>query len=193
MRLSQNIQDAISEMRRGGAIVYPTDTVFGLGVNVMDTGAMRRLYRIKNRPLNKPVPIIINNLEQAKKIARINSRTEKILNRIWPGQVTVILLKKGESGTIGLRIPDHEVAQELAREFPITGTSANLSGQEPCTGVYQVLEHFKLHAPKPDLILNLELETKGNPSTVLDLTTGKPKILRISPVSKDILLKILKI
>lgn len=192
MQLTDNIQEAIVCMRLGGAIVYPTDTVFGLGVNALDSGAVRRLYRIKNRDFNKPVPIIINNLEQAKNLARINAKTEKILNAIWPGQVTVILTKKG-GGTIGLRIPDHEIAQELAKEFPITGTSANLSGEEPCTGIYQILEHFKNHAPKPDLILNLELETKGKPSTVLDLTTGKPKILRIGPVNKELLLKILKI
>lgn len=192
MRLSCSIQEAIDVMSRGGAVVYPTDTVFGLGVNALDKDAVKRLYLIKNRPSKKPVPIIIADIKAAKKIAFVNQKTEKILQAVWPGAVTVVLQKKG-GGTIGLRIPNHPVPIQLAQKFPITGTSANLSGQEPCKNIFEVQRQFQNHYPKPDLILDLNGEAKNQPSTVLDLTTSKPKILRIGPVNKTQLLELLKI
>lgn len=192
MKLSQNIEEAIDVMRRGGAVIYPTDTVFGLGVNALNETALIRLYKIKNRPLTKPVPIIVSDIEMAKKLAYINKKTEKILQAVWPGAVTVVLQKRGGS-TIGLRIPDHEVPQELSKEFPITGTSANITGHPVCETIFQVQREFENHAPKPDLILEFDREVQNKPSTVLDLTTDKPKILRIGPVNKKQLLKLLKI
>lgn len=192
MRLSDNIQEAINVMARGGAVVYPTDTVFGLGVNALDQNALNRLYRIKNRPKNRPVPIIVPDIKTAKKLAYINERTEKILEAIWPGPITVVLFKKS-GGTIGLRIPNHRVPLRLAEKFPITGTSANLSGQEPCQNIFQIQRQFQNHYPKPDLILDLNGQAKHQPSTVLDLTSAKPKILRVGPVSKAQLLELLKV
>jgi len=192
MKLSQDLNEAIDVMARGGAVVYPTDTVFGLGVHALDQDAVNRLYRIKNRPKSKPVPIIINNMCQAKSLAFINKKTEKVLQAVWPGQVTVILSRK-TGGTIGLRIPDHKVPQFLAQEFPITGTSANISGQKTCESIWEIQEQFKNCYPRPDLILDMERVAQNKPSTVLDLTTNKPKILRIGPVNKEQLLKILKL
>jgi len=192
MRLSCNIQEAIDVMARGGAIVYPTDTVFGLGVNALDQDAIRRLYRIKNRPFDRPMPIIVADIKMAKKLAYISDRTEKILKAVWPGPVTVILQRK-TGGTIGLRIPNHPVPIQLAQKFPITGTSANLSGEETGKNIFEVQRQFQNHHPQPDLILDLNGEIKNQPSTVLDLTTSKPKILRIGPVSKTQLLELLKI
>lgn len=192
MRLSCNIQEAIDVMTMGGAIVYPTDTVFGLGVNALDQDSLKLLYRIKNRPLDRPVPIIVADIKMAKKLAYISDRTEKILEAVWPGPVTVILQKKG-GGTIGLRIPNHPVPIQLAQKFPITGTSANLSGEEPCKNILEIQREFQNHYPQPDLILDLNGEIKNQPSTVLDLTTPKPKILRIGPVNKTQLLELLKI
>lgn len=192
MRLSCNIQEAIDVMARGGAIVYPTDTVFGLGVNALDQDSLKFLYRIKNRPLDRPVPIIVADIKMAKKLAYISNRTEKILEAVWPGAVTVILQKKG-GGTIGLRIPNHPVPIQLAQKFPITGTSANLSGKEICKNIFEIQRQFQNNYPQPDLILDLNGEIKNQPSTVLDLTTAKPKILRIGPVSKTQLLELLKI
>lgn len=191
MRLSCNIQEAIDVMARGGAVIYPTDTVFGLGVNALDQNAVKRLYLIKNRPLNRPVPIIVADIKMAKELAYINNRTEKILEAVWPGAVTVILRKKG-NGTIGLRIPNHPVPIQLAQKFPITGTSANLSGEEPGKNIFQIQRQFQNHYPQPDLILDLNGETKNQPSTVLDLTTQKPKVLRVGPVNKTQLLALLK-
>jgi len=192
MRLSCNIQEAIDVMARGGAVIYPTDTVFGLGVNALDREAIRRLYRIKNRPLNRPMPVIVADIKMAKKLAYINDKTEKILEAVWPGAVTVILQKK-DGGTIGLRIPNHPVPIQLAQNFPITGTSANLSGEETGKNIFQVQRHFQNHYPQPDLILDLDGGIRNQPSTVLDLTTPKPKIMRIGPVNKTQLLELLKI
>lgn len=192
MKLSQDINEAIGVMRRGGTVVYPTDTVFGLGANALDNEAVKRVYQIKNRPLDKQVPVIIPSIAIAKKLAYINTKTEKILKAIWPGVVTVILFKKS-NGTIGLRIPDHPVPIQLAKEFPIIGTSANVSGQPTCQTIFEVQQQFASRYPKPDLILELEYKVQNKPSTILDLTTNKPKILRVGPVSKTQLLEMLKI
>ncbi|PIP17184.1 MAG: threonylcarbamoyl-AMP synthase [Candidatus Portnoybacteria bacterium CG23_combo_of_CG06-09_8_20_14_all_37_13] len=191
MRLSCNIQEAINVMTRGGAVIYPTDTVFGLGVNALNQDAIRRLYRIKNRPVDRPVPIIVADIKMAKKLAYISDKTEKVLEAVWPSAVTVILQKKS-GGTIGLRIPNHPVPIQLAQKFPITGTSANLSGQETGKNIFQIQRQFQNHYPQPDLILDLNGEIKNQPSTVLDLTTQKPKIIRIGPVNKTQLLELLK-
>ncbi|MFH1392141.1 MAG: L-threonylcarbamoyladenylate synthase [bacterium] len=192
MYLSCNIKEAIDVMARGGSVVYPTDTVFGLGVNALDQDAIRRLYKIKNRLMNRPVPIIVADIKTAKKLAYIDKKVEKILQAVWPGAVTVVLQKRG-GGTIGLRIPNHPVPIQLAQKFPITGTSANLSGQETCKNILEIQRQFQNHHPKPDLILDLNGEIKNQPSTVLDLTSSKPKILRVGPVNKTQLLELLKI
>ena len=88
------INQAITVVRRGGVIVYPTDTVYGLGVNALRPDSIERLFKIKKRPASKPVPVMIRDITMAKKLAYLNSRKEKILNAVWPGAVTVVIEKK---------------------------------------------------------------------------------------------------
>lgn len=168
------IEKAVDELKNGKVIVYPTDTVCGLGVNALDEKAVRKVFEIKKRDFKKPISIIVRDLEMAKQVASFGKDTEKILEKILPGPVTVILYKKkilpdiltGGSNKVGIRIPDCEFTKALMEklDFPITTTSANISGQ-------------------PIL---------GKPSTVIDLTGKEPKILRTGPVTKYELKKIFK-
>jgi L-threonylcarbamoyladenylate synthase len=193
MILSESIEEAIDVMKRGGVVAYPTDTVFGLGVNATREDAVKLLYRVKDRSGSRPVPVIVSSIRQAKWLASINSKQEKILDSIWPGAVTAVLEKRG-GGTIGLRIPDSEVARDLARDFPITGTSANLSGEEPAKTAEEVMVAFGSHHPKPDLVLNLPSVGSSKPSTVIDITDpSRPRIVRVGMTSKEQLLDLLKL
>lgn len=169
----KTIQRVAGIIKRGGVVVYPTDTVCGLGANALDKEAVRKVFEIKGRDFRKPVSIIVRDLGMTKQVASFGKETEKILKKILPGPVTVILYKKkilpdiltGGSKKIGIRIPDCEFTKALMEklDFPITTTSANISG-------------------KP---------IKGKPSTVIDLTGPKPRILRVGAVTKKELSKIL--
>jgi len=195
------LKEARRILKRGGAVVYPTDTLYGLGVNALSDISLRKLFQIKKRPFNKPIPIMVRDLEMAKKLAFIDRKTERVLNLVWPGAVTVVLEKKSivpdiltaSQSTVGLRIPDCLISQLLIKnlDFPITCTSANLSGQEPLFCGQEIFEVFQKQSVKPDLILEAGCLSKKSPSTILDLTGPQPRILRVGPVSKGELLKII--
>jgi L-threonylcarbamoyladenylate synthase len=193
------IEQAVKVIKRGGSIVFPTDTVYGLGVNALSSSSIERLFKIKKRPESKPVPVMVKDIEMAKQLAFIDRKTEKILQEVWPGQVTAVLEKKqivpeiltaGKS-TIGLRIPDCQFTQALMEDLtePITATSANFSGEPPLSSSMEVIKIFEKAYPRPDLILDAGELPPSPPSTVLDLTGPQPKILRVGPVTKKDLMK----
>ncbi len=160
-------------LKKGKVVVYPTDTVYGLGANALDEKAVEKVFEIKKRNFKKPISIIVRDIEMARKVASFGKDVENILEKILPGPVTIILYKKkilpdiltGGSKKIGLRIPECKFTKALMKklDFPITATSANISGKS----------------------------IKGRPSTVIDLTGPKPKILRVGAVTKKELSKIL--
>lgn len=168
---NKTIKEIVDIIKKGGVAVYPTDTVYGLGANALDERAVKKVFEMKRRSFKKPISIMVRDLEMAKKVASFNKDTEKIFKKILPGPITVILYKKkilpdiltGGSKKIGIRIPDCKFTKALMEklDFPITTTSANISGK---------------------LI-------KGQASTVVDLTGSSPQILRVGPVTKKELLK----
>jgi len=196
------IEIAAGVIKRGGSIVYPTDTVYGLGVNALKPHNIDRLFKIKKRPETKPVPIMVRDIKMAKQLAFIDKKTEKALEQVWPGQVTVILRKRSiipdiltaNKDTVGLRIPSSQFTQLLMENLdePITITSANFSGESPLISSYEVVKVFNKAYPRPDLILDAGDLPPSPPSTVLDLTSSQPKITRVGPITKKDLMKMLK-
>lgn len=196
------IQTTADILARGGCVVYPTDTVYGLAVNALRPDSVERLFKIKRRPENKAVPVMVKDIEMARKLAYFDKKTEKVLESIWPSAVMVVLPKRGwlsdvltgGKATIGLRIPDYGFISILMEniDFPITATSANISGQNPSGNIREIISQFR-ESPKPDLVLDAGNLPKSEPSTVLDLTLPKPKITRIGPVNKNQLLEMLKV
>jgi len=194
------IAKASNIIRERGSVVYPTDTVYGLAVNALDKSCLRQLFKIKKRPETKPIPVMIKDVAMAKKLAFIDKKMENILEKIWPGPVTAILEKRqivpdiltANQNTIGLRIPDYQLIIDWLKllDLPITGTSANFSGEEPISKPKEIIKVFKDHHPCPNLFLDAGDLSPNSPSTVIDLTTSQPKILRIGPVSKEELLRI---
>lgn len=197
------VEEAVGIIRHGGTVIFPTDTVYGLGCDATNEEAVKRVFKIKKRANNKPVPVVISDLEIAKKLAYFNSKTEEMLLAIWPGPITVLLEKKqvlpeivtAGQATIGLRIPDYKITHFLAAKcgVPLVATSANISDQPESNKIEAVLEQFINEPYKPDLVLNAGDLKCSEPSTILDLSKGKPTIVRVGPVSKKKLFEIIRI
>lgn len=190
----ENLKEAVKEaaifLEKGEVVIFPTDTLYGLGVNAINAGAIEKMFTIKKRPGSKPVPVFVKDIEAAKKLAFIDKSKEEILNRLWPGPFTVVLNKKetvsarlsAGTGKIGLRMPDDKFCAALLDEFggPLTGSSANVSGMEPGRNPDAILEQFKEYSQEPACFIDAgELEEK-EPSTVIDLTGAAPRMLRMN-------------
>lgn len=177
----QTINEAVKVLEDDGIIVYPTDTIYGLGVNIFSETAIKKVYSLKKRDYRKPLSVCVSRIEDIKKIAYLDEG-EKDIEKILPGPYTIILRKKENipstltAGTdrIGVRIPDNQICRELTLKFPITATSANLSGEASPGSVHEVIKQL---GDSVDLILDGG-ETQKIPSTVIDWTTHPPEILR---------------
>lgn len=203
--LGQNYPEAIREAIRvlayGGTIVYPTDTLYGLGANALNEIAVRKIFAIKQRPETKPLPVLARNMMWVNELARISPHNEIVLGKIWPGGVTAVLPRREivpdvvtcGHNNIALRIANHSLVDRLLGVFgyPITATSANISGGEPKLKACEIAEIFSKCTYKPDLILDAGTLPPSSPSTIIDLTTDKPKILRIGAAKPEQLLQLL--
>lgn len=198
---SEAIREAVKILQYGGTVVYPTDTLYGLGANALNEIAVRKIFAIKQRPDTKPLPILARNMMWAKELAQISQRNEAALKKLWPGAVTVILpsqpivpdaVTRGNK-SIAVRIADHPLVDQLLGAFgyPLTATSANISGDEPRLKAEEIAEIFSKCTYKPDLILDVGTLPPSSPSTVLDLTGREPKILRVGAAKPNELLSLL--
>jgi len=179
----------------GGVIVYPTETLYGLGANVFDVNAVQRVFEIKGRDITKPSSVAFRDLNQAKKFLQFTLEAEKLAKKFLPGPLTIILNSKIEfdaflgGDKVSVRIPDNRVAQAILNEvkFPITATSANLSGGKESV---EVKDAVKQIGDIVDLILDGGKCKYGMPSTVVDLTSGEIQIVREGVISKEEIIKI---
>jgi L-threonylcarbamoyladenylate synthase len=186
----------IGEMiKKGGVIVYPTDTVYGIGGNPFLEDVVIRIKNIKQRE-EKAMPILISSLEKAKEIAYFNDLSLKIANTFWPGPLTIVLKTKvkfsphltGGRDSIGLRIPNHELALKIieASGGALIGTSANISGRPPAISIEDLDEKIKFSV---DLIIDGGKCYLGKPSTVIEVIDSKIKIIRIGAIGIDEFIK----
>lgn len=170
-------------LRGGGVIAFPTDTVYGLGAEAADDVAQRRIYRMKGRPVGMPLILMAAAESQLAGWVHVDSRAEQFMRRWWPGPLTLILHAPG-GGTLGVRIPNHEVALELLRASgPLMTTSANVHGKEPAMTAEEAAE-----LPGLTVVLDGGRAPGGTASTVLDLTGPEPHILREGAISASELL-----
>lgn len=198
---------ALEESRRalasGGVIVFPTDTIYGLGANALDEAAIRQVYRIKGRDEGKPLSILVRDMAMARRVACIDSRAEEILGKLWPGSVTVVLRRKdiisyaltgGEEG-VAVRISDNPFVKALFGriDFPVTATSANLSGKADLLRAEDIRSAFEGAEAAPGLFINAGDLTHSFPSTIIDLTDiNNPRLVRMGAVGKDKLMELMK-
>ena len=185
--IKESTDEIIGALNAGKVVVLPTDTVYGLFCDGRNKGAVKKIFRIKNRSADKPLGIFTRDVEMAKEYAEIDKKQEKMLKKHWPGRVTFVLKKiaplpngVGTKDTIGIRIPDYSLFKEIfkAINFPLAQTSANLSGRPCLLSGKEVIKQFENRAFQPDLILDAGSLPLSKPSSVIDLTCTTPKILR---------------
>ena len=176
------IEEAINVMAHGGVVLYPTDTVYGLGVNIFNKKAVRRIYDIKKRSLMKPLSIIVSSKDAISHVANLRTRDKIYVDKFLPGPYTLILNKTKivprvvTSGLkhVGVIIPDNEIACRISDLFPVTTTSANLSDHEVCETPDEILDQLNHDV---DLVIDVGKLKRNKPSTIINLTSEKPIIL----------------
>lgn len=190
--LDMKILHLIAESLKNGAImIYPTDTVYGIGGNALQSDVVLRIFHVKKRPLELPVPLVVNSILMANNLAHVSDEAEKIMKSFWPGPLTIVLKRKsiipievtGGSDKVGIRMPNHSIPIKLIdlTRFPLVATSANLHGLHSPT---HIDEWVKKLGRDVDFIIDTEEILGGVPSTVLDLTYKPFKILRKGPISQ---------
>jgi len=169
-------------VRGGGVIAFPTDTVYGLGAAADDEVATPRVFHIKGRPVGLPLILMVAAESQLEGFVHVDSRSEAMMRRWWPGPLTLILHAKG-GGTLGVRIPKHKVALDLLRAAgPLMTTSANLHGQDPAMNAGDA------ELPGVVAVLDGGKAPGGVVSTVVALTGPEPHVLREGAITTPELL-----
>ena len=170
------IKEAIAVLKKGGIVIFPTDTVYGIGCRFDDKEVISRLYKIKKTPTGQPFPILVTKLSQVEDLASINKTAEELIKKLWPGALTIILQSKKNKEKIGFRMPDSSLVRSIISGVgvPVIGTSANFHGfQAPKSYKELDSDFIKLS----DFVLKGECQL-GMESTVVDATGDVPKVLR---------------
>lgn len=196
--LPANSPDAISRaleiLRAGGLVAFPTDTVYGIGALAFDGKAIESIYAAKDRPIEKAIPVLIADTEDMEKIGMDIPRIAyRLAVRFWPGPLTCVIPKQptlpeavSATPTVGVRVPDHEVARALLRAAgPLAVTSANISGKSSPSTAEEVLAQLD---GRVALIIDGGKTPGGVPSTVVDCSGNEIRILREGPISLQELL-----
>ena len=191
----ETIKNALKVLRAGGLVAFPTDTVYGVGALVFDEKAVESIYAAKERPVEKAIPVLIGDAEDLTKVAeQVPSLASKLVARFWPGPLTVLVPKKpsipqvvSATSTVGVRVPDHEVARALLRlTGPMAVTSANISSQPSPTTAEDVEAQL---GGRIAMIIDGGNTPGGIPSTLVDCTGSEIQILREGPLTMEQLLK----
>ncbi len=198
-KLRLGLKKAAEVINSGGMVAFPTESFYGLAVSVKDEKAIQRLFDVKKRRSDQPILMLVPSVERLNQIVvHIPKIARLLMSRFWPGGLTLIFEAKPDlpqgltagTGKIGVRLSSHPIARALAEAvgMPITGTSANISGEAACSSAKEV--HHSL-GEKVDLILDGGKTAGGKGSTILDVTVDPPQILREGMVGREQLEKCL--
>ena len=181
------IDEIVTALKKGAVLILPTDTVYGLVCDATNKKAVKKIYKIKERPESNPLPIFVKDITAAKKIALVDVEQEKLLHEKWPGAYTFVLPRQAKikiygvkNDTIALRVPQYKFLNVLLDiiDRPLAQTSANVSGQPVGESVKEILHQFLGKKNQPDILIDAGDLHEGQPSTIIDLTDDKIKILR---------------
>lgn len=179
-------------IKSGGIVIFPTETVYGIGTNGLDEKAIKKLFEVKKRPLNKPISLLVSNMEMVESVARDITEVEyKLMEEFFPGPFTIILNKKdlvpnvltSNTDTVGVRMPQGEIARKLVEyaNVPIATPSANISGKESGTNLKNIIEDFKDNV---DFFIDEGDSKIGISSTIVKVIDEIPVILRQGSITK---------
>lgn len=180
-------------LSEGKTVIFPTETVYGLGANALDEDAVKKIYEAKGRPSDNPLIVHIHEKEQVHELAKdVNDNAKIVMDRFWPGPITIILNKKdivpkttsGGLDTVAIRMPSHKIAKEIIKQsgVPIAAPSANISGRPSPTKAQHVKD--EMEGRVSGIVLGGD-SNFGLESTVLDLTSETPMILRPGSITKE--------
>jgi L-threonylcarbamoyladenylate synthase len=191
------LAEAATIVANGGIICYPTDTVYGLGCNPLDTNALEKVINAKGSR-TKPMPVLTKRLEDAEHIAHFSDRAKRLAREFWPGPLTIVLPATvvvptllAPQGTIGIRSPQNAICLDLLGLCTgiLIGTSANLTGRPPATDAAEAVRYL---GERVDLVLDGGKSPIGISSTVVDLTKDRLSILREGPIARREIMHCLK-
>lgn len=196
--------DKLKEMggiiKRGEIVIFPTETVYAIGTNGLDEEAIKKLYKIKQRPLDKPTSLLVSDMEMVKNLARdITEKEYKLMKTFFPGPLTIILKKKdivpniltGNTNTIGIRMPENEIARKLIEyaNVPIAAPSANIANRPSGTNIENIINDFK---ETVDYYIDGGESKIGLGSTIVKIENNVPIILREGSITKQQIYECLK-
>jgi L-threonylcarbamoyladenylate synthase len=193
----EHLNEAADALRKGEIVAFPTETVYGLGVNADLEVAVKGLYAVKQRPQEKEFARIIADFDEIDSLLeKVRARhslapaIQRLIERFWPGPLTIVFSGYGNRD-IGIRFPDHEVARDLVRlsKVPVLATSANVSGMPPATNAQEVMASM---GGKIKIILDGGPCTLKVPSTVVKISVDSYEILRIGAISEEVINECLK-
>lgn len=187
-------------IKNGGVVVFPTETVYGIGVNALDENAVKKLYKAKNRPVDKPISLLVNSIDMINKVAKdITDLEYALIKEFFPGPLTIILKKRenvpnivtANSDTVGIRMPSNGIALKLIEYsgVPIAAPSANISGKPSGTEIKDIISDFK---DKVDYFIDDGPSKIGLASTIVKVIDGVPHILREGYITKEQINKVIK-
>lgn len=187
------IRDAAAFVSRGGIIAYPTETVYGLGVDATNDQAIRRIFEIKGRNFNNPISVVIGHLQDVYPLVRnVTDSARKLMDAFWPGPLTIIFeasdrispLLTANTGKIGIRLSGNDIARGIAEKTgkPLTATSANLSGASECANADQVIRQI---GDKIDAVVDVGITKIGMLSTIIDASCAPARILRPGIIDEE--------
>lgn len=192
------IQAAVRAVTRGKLIVVPTDTVYGVAADAFDHEAVRRLLLAKGRGRAMPPPVLISSAATAEALAtRLPDYAHALIERFWPGPLTIVAHQQpslrwdlGETrGTVAIRMPDHDIAlQILERTGPLAVSSANTTGQTPATEAWLA---DRMLGNDVAVIVDAGPTAGETPSTILDVTGDRPRVLRAGVLEVSALVEVL--
>ena len=191
----EGIEKASQIINQGGIVVFPTDTVYGIGCDPYNKDSVRKIYEIKSRKISKPFPVLVYSKDIAERIAFFDEFTKKIVERFWPGPLTVILkltdenLKESLNITdkIAIRVPNHKCTLELLKKCNfLVGTSANISGHSSFTNPDECFNNFR----KYDVFVDGGIITSKSESTIIEIENEEIRIIREGSLSHEEILEL---
>lgn len=187
----EQLREVIEVLKSGGTIVYPTDTLYGLGTDPFNEEAVKRMYDLKKRPFDEPISIAVHDISQIEDYVELTDLARHTTREFLPGPLTILLKKKDPSSLpivssetkLGVRILDHPVALPILESFgPITSTSANIHESEPPCEIDSAIEQL---GDSVEIYIDGGKCRYGQESTVLDVSTDTPKIIRSGVMSRE--------
>lgn len=199
-KIYEELKIPAEKIKAGEIVVFPTETVYAIGTNGFDENAIRKIYEVKNRPFNKPISLLVSDLEMVKKLAKnITEEEEKLMKAFFPGPFTIVLEKSNlvpdiltsNGNTVGIRMPDDDTALNIIKlaGVPIAAPSANITGKKSGTNITDIFSDF---GENVDYYVDGGESKIGIGSTIVKMVDGKPIILRQGSITEKEIEEVLK-